>query len=109
LGSVFGVASEQLECGRARFQRNELEEARADLQSVVQRSSDRALIREGRYWLAETEVRLNQRAAAEPQFEIVLRDDRGGELGAFATHSLGWLLVERGEAARALPLFDGLL
>lgn len=109
LGSVFGVVSELLECGRARYQRGELEEARADLQAVVQRGTDRLVIREGRYWLAETLLRLGQREPAETQLDLVARDDPGGELGGYAAHALGWLRLERGDAARALLLFEGVL
>src|SRR3990170_4618980 len=51
LGTVFGVASELLECGRARFQRDELEEAWAALEGGVRGGGHRAGIREARYWL----------------------------------------------------------
>src|SRR3972149_2011558 len=57
LGTVFGVASELLECGRARFQRDELEEARAALEGAVRGGGDRAVIREARDWLPETRPR----------------------------------------------------
>lgn len=49
LGTVFGLASELLECGRARFQHDELEEARSALEGAVRSGSDRAVLREGRY------------------------------------------------------------
>jgi TolA-binding protein len=109
LGSVFGVASELLQCGRAKFQRGELEPARVDLAAAVQKSSDRQVSREARYWLAETLVRLRRPDAAEAHLALVARDDPNGELGAFAAQTLACLLLERGEAARALPLVEGLL
>src|SRR5919204_1521247 len=40
LGTVLRVASELLECGRARYQRDDLEEARAAFQRATQESSD---------------------------------------------------------------------
>jgi len=106
LGSVFGVASELLECGRAKFQRGELEPARADLAAAVQKSSDREVVREARYWLAETLIRLGRSGAAEQHLALVARDDPSGEYGAHAAHTLGWLLLERGEAATALTTFE---
>ncbi|HEX4994828.1 MAG TPA: hypothetical protein VFX87_07665, partial [Methylomirabilota bacterium] len=60
LGSVFGVASEQLECGRAKYQRAELEAALVEFQAVMQRSGDRELAREARYWTAESLLRLGR-------------------------------------------------
>ena len=46
LGTVFGVGSELVECGRARFQRSEFEEAREALENAVKKNTDRALLRE---------------------------------------------------------------
>src|ERR1044071_1995081 len=46
LGSVIGVVSELVECGRAKFQRGEYEEAREALESAVKRGSDAAVLRE---------------------------------------------------------------
>src|SRR5439155_1052573 len=46
LGTVLRVASELLECGRARYQREELEEAREAFQRAIRESSDRRLLRE---------------------------------------------------------------
>ena len=43
LGTVLGVASELLECGRARYQRGELEEARVAFRAAIQESSDRRI------------------------------------------------------------------
>jgi len=109
LGSVFGVASELLECGRAKFQRGELEPARADLASAVQKSTDRELVRAARYWLAETLVRLRRGDAAEAHLALVVRDDPRGELGMHAAFTLGWVLLDRGDVARALAGFEPLL
>ena len=48
LGSVLGVVSELVECGRARFQRGELEDALRALEGAVKRASDPDLLREAR-------------------------------------------------------------
>ena len=109
LGSMFGVASEQLECGRARYQKGELEPALAEFQAVVGRGGDRAVVREARYWTAETMLRLGRRDTVVTNLDLVAKDDPRGELGAYATHSLGWVVLERGEADRALEIFQRFL
>ena len=106
VGSLLGVASELIECGRARYQRNELEEARAVLEKAVQSTSERAQIREARYWLGETLVRLNKPAEAERLMLQVQQDDPRGELGLYAAHQLGWISLELSKPDRALNYFD---
>jgi TolA-binding protein len=108
LGSVFGVASELLECGRARFQRDELEEARVALEDAVRRGIDRALLREARYWLGETLVRMGRYEAAERNFLLVVQEGAADEVTAYATYSLGWVALRLGDPGRALPRFEGL-
>jgi TolA-binding protein len=109
LGSVFGVASEQLECGRAKYQRAELEPALAEFQAVMQKSGDRDLVREARYWAAESLLRLGRRADVASHFEIVAKEDPGSDIGLYSRHELAWVLLERGEAARALEMFQSFL
>ena len=109
LGSVFGVASELLECGRSRYQRGELEDAQQALQKAIQESSDRRILREARYWLGETLVRLNRAAEAERAFQAVAQDDARSEFGLYANHGLGWLALQQGAPARALGYFDTLI
>jgi len=109
VGSVFGVASELIECGRARYQRGEFEPAREVLQKAVQEATERAQIREARYWLGETLLRLNKPADAERLMQQVSQDDPRGELGLFATHELGWVSLELGKPDRALTAFDSVL
>src|SRR5580765_8440661 len=43
VGTVFGVASELVECGRARYQRGEFEAARQAFQTAAQETSDKEL------------------------------------------------------------------
>jgi TolA-binding protein len=109
LGSVFGVASEQLECGRARYQKGELEGALAAFQSVIDKGADRAVLREARYWAAETMLSLGRRDTVATHLDMVIRDNPRDELGLYATHSQAWVLLERGETQRALDLFQGFL
>ncbi len=60
IGTVLRVASELVECGRARFQRGELEDARDAFQKATKETNDRRLLREARYWLGETLMRLGR-------------------------------------------------
>ncbi len=108
LGTVFGVASELLECGRARFQRDELEEARAALEGAVRGGGDRAVIREARYWLAETLLRLGRYEPAERNLLLVAQEGPADELTAYATYTLGWVALRLNDPARALTRFDEL-
>jgi TolA-binding protein len=109
VGTVFGVASELVECGRARYQRGELEPARQALQTAAQETSDRELQREARYWLGETLLRLGRPADVERVLAPVAQDDPRGDFGLFATHTLGWVALDANDPARALPRFESLL
>jgi TolA-binding protein len=109
LGSVLGVASELLECGRARYQRDDLEEARAAFQSAIQQSSDRRLLQEARYWLGQTLLRLGRSGEVERVYLLVVQADPRSEFGLYAADELGWVALELGDPQRALPHFDGLL
>jgi TolA-binding protein len=106
LGTVFGVASELLECGRARFQRDELEEGIAALEGAVHRASDRAVVREARYWLGETLLRLGRYEPGERNFLLVAQEGPADELTAYATYDLGWVALKLNDPARALARFD---
>jgi len=108
LGTVFGVASELLECGRARFQRDEMEEAWAALEGVVRGGGHRAVIREARYWLAETLLRLGRYEPAERNLLLVAQEGPADELTAYATYALGWVALRLNDPARALARFDEL-
>ena len=109
VGSLFGVASELIECGRARYQRGELDEARDTFQRAVQEATERGQIREARYWLAETLLRQGKPAEVERLMLQVQQDEPRGELGLYATHELAWVSLELGKPDRALTYFDTLL
>jgi len=106
LGTVFGLASELLECGRARFQHDELEEARSALEGAARSGSDRAVLREGRYWLGETLLRLGRYEPAERNFLLVAQEGPADEFRAYATYGLGWVALKLNDPARALGRFD---
>jgi tetratricopeptide (TPR) repeat protein len=109
MGNLLGVVSELIECGRARYQRNELEEGREVLEKAVQFATERAQLREARYWLGETLLRLNKPAEVERLMLQVQQDDPRGELGLYAAHQLGWVALELNRPDRALTYFDTLL
>ncbi|HYB69362.1 MAG TPA: tetratricopeptide repeat protein, partial [Candidatus Bathyarchaeia archaeon] len=109
VGNLLGVASELIECGRARFQRGELDDAREALQKAAQFSTERAQIQEARYWLGETLLRQNKIADAERVMLQVYQDDPRSELGLYAAHELGWLSLQLNHPDRALVYFDALL
>ena len=109
VGTVLGVASELVECGRARFQRGELEEARTALQSAIEESTDRRLLRDARYWLGQTLLRLGRPTDVERVLLLVVQDDPRSELGLYAAHDVGWLVLARSDSQRALGYFDGVL
>ena len=109
VGNVFGVVSEMIECGRARYQRNEFAEAQEVLEKATRSTSERAQVNEARYWLAETLLRLNKPAEVERLMLQVQQADPRGELGFYAAHQLGWVSLELNKPDRALTFFDNLL
>ena len=109
LGTVFGVGSELIDCGKARFQRGELEAAREAFRDALERSGNREVVRAARYWLAETLLRLGKRDTVEQHLSLVASEDRRSDTGPYAAHLLGWVLLERGDAARALGQFEPLV
>ncbi len=106
LGTLLEVTSELLECGRARFQRGELEDARTALERAVRSGTDRAVVREARYWLGETRFRLNRLEEAERTLLLVYQDAPSSELGLHALHSLGWLALRLNDPGRARASFE---
>jgi TolA-binding protein len=109
LGTVFGVASELVECGRARFQRNELEEAREALENAVKKNTERELLREARYWLAETLIRLKQTEGVEQTLLLAIQDDPRSDIAYYGGLTYGMVLLNAAQPARALVTFDNIL
>jgi len=109
LGSVLGVVSELVECGRARFQNGEFEDAREALDGAVKRATEASLLQEARYWLGETLIRLGRPDQAAQAMLLVVQADRRSDLGFYAALKYGWLSLAAGDAARGLATLDTLL
>ena len=109
LGSVLGVVSELVECGRASFQRGEFEEARTALENAVKRGSEQDVLREARYWLGETLIRLRRPEPAAQMMAEVMKSSPRADVGPYATLKYGWLSLLAGEPKRALEVLDTLI
>ena len=109
LGSVLGVASELVECGRASFQRGELEEAREALEGAVKRGTEASVLREARYWLGETLIRLRRPEQATQFLLQVLKTDPRSDVAPYASLKVGWISLLGTEPKRALETFDALV
>jgi tetratricopeptide (TPR) repeat protein len=108
LGSVLGVVSELVECGRARFQRGEYEDAREALEGAIKRATEAALLREARYWLGETLIRLGRPQPAAQAMLLVVQSDPRSDVGQHAALKYAWLSLMAGEPSRALGTLDAL-
>jgi len=109
IGAWTGAASESLECGRARFQRAEYEDAAKALESAARPGSEREVLREARYWLGETYYRLGRFEEADWLFRQVAPDSPRQEWGVWAQHSSGWTALRAGDATRARDAFTAVL
>ena len=104
IGAWTGAASESLECGRARFQKGEYDDAVKALESAARPGSEREIATEARYWLAETYYRLGRIEQADWLFRqgaLDLRQDWGrvGAASAVAGRPCAWVRPR----ARATP------
>jgi tetratricopeptide (TPR) repeat protein len=108
IGAWTGAASESLECGRARFQKGELEDAVRALESAGKPGTEREIATEARYWLGETYYRLGRIEQADWLFRQVGMDLRQ-EWGPYALHSSGWTALRMNEPGRARDAFTALL
>ncbi|MEX2148421.1 MAG: tetratricopeptide repeat protein [Candidatus Rokuibacteriota bacterium] len=106
IGSWFGVASESLECGRARFQRGEYEDAAKAFDQAVRGGTERELLREARYWLGETYYKLGRFEQADWLFRQVAQESIRHEWGAWSLHSSGWTALRLRDPARAREAFS---
>lgn len=109
VGSWLGIASESLECGRARFQRGDYDDAAKALENAVRKGGERELLREARYWLAESLVRLDRVEQADWLFRQVAQDGPRQDWGIWALHGSGWTALRLREAVRARDAFTALL
>jgi tetratricopeptide (TPR) repeat protein len=109
VGAWLGIASESLECGRARFARGEFDDAAKALENAVRKGTERDLLREARYWLGETLWRLDRVEQADWLFRQVVQDGPRQDLGVWALHSSGWTALRLRQAARARDAFAQVL
>ena len=109
VGAWLRIASESLECGRAKFGRGAYEEAAAALEQAILGGTERESLTEARYWLAETLYRLGRMEQADSLFRQVVHESSRGDIGAFALHSSGWTALELRDATRARDVFTRLL
>jgi tetratricopeptide (TPR) repeat protein len=109
VGAWLGIASESLECGRARFVRGELDDAVRALEQAVKPTADPDVASEARYWLGETLWRLGRLEQADWLFRQVVREAPRQEWGVWALHSSGWSALRLGDVPRAREAFQALL
>jgi tetratricopeptide (TPR) repeat protein len=109
IGAWTGAASESLECGRARFQRGEFEDAAKALRSATDPGTEREILHEARYWLGETYYRLGRFDEADWLFRQVAQQSPRQEWGVWAQHSSGWTALRAGDATRARDAFTAVL
>ncbi|MBI1848052.1 MAG: tetratricopeptide repeat protein, partial [Candidatus Rokubacteria bacterium] len=111
VGAWLRIASESLECGRARFGRGDYEDAAKALDQAMRgaTASDRDLLDESRYWLAEALYRLDRIEQADWLFRQVAKDARTAEPGPWALHSSGWTALRLRDVARARDTFAQVL
>lgn len=108
VGAWTGVATEALECGRARYQSGDLADAAQAFEQSARNAKDRETGSEARYWLGETLYRLGRIDQADPHFRQVA-GDRGSPFAPFALHASGWTALGLGDAMRAREAFSQLL
>jgi TolA-binding protein len=109
VGAWLGIASESLQCGRARYQRGEYDDAAKALEPAVRRGADPDVLREARYWLGETYWQLGRTEQADWLFRQVAQESSRQEWGAWALHSSGWTALRLGQPSRARDTFTQLL
>jgi tetratricopeptide (TPR) repeat protein len=109
VGAWLGIPSESLECGRARFQRGEYDEALRALEQANRPGTERETVAEARYWLAETHYRSGRVEQADALFRQVAAEGARGEFSPWALHGGGWTALRLGEAVRARDAFAQLL
>jgi len=97
-------ASESLKCGMGRLYRGEHEKAREALAEAVRTGSERELIAEARYWLAETLYIIGRPDQADSLFRQVAQEPRQ-PLAVWALAGSGWTALRMQDPARAHDVF----
>lgn len=109
IGTFLRVASESLECGRARFGKGEFDDAARSLEAAIRASSQREITIEARYWLGETLVRLGQVEQADWMFRQAVTERPTLEHEVWAVASGAWTALAVGDATRARDALARLL
>ena len=104
-GAWLRIASESLECGRARFVKGELEDAARALEQAIRAGGNPDLLVEARYWQAETSYRLGSFEESDRLFRQVVADRGAADLAPWALHGSGWTALRLGDGPRALDAF----
>ncbi len=107
-GAWLGIGSEALECGRARLQRDQWDDAAKAFESAA-RASDPDVAREARYWLGETYYRLGQIERADWAYRQVTRERTRTDWTVWSLHASGWTALRLGDPSRARDAFTQLL
>jgi tetratricopeptide (TPR) repeat protein len=97
-------AAESLKCGMGRFYRGEHEKAREALEQAVKSGTERELIAEARYWLAETLYIVGRPDQADSLFRQVAQEPRQ-PLAVWALAGSGWTALRMGDPVRARDVF----
>jgi TolA-binding protein len=109
VGAWLRIASESLECGRAKLSRNELDEALKALDQAVRGGTEPDVLLEARYWYGEALYRAGRLEDADWQFRQVLQQGARSEFAPWAAVGSGWTALRLGDSARAQETFTRLL
>ncbi|MGH7393203.1 MAG: tetratricopeptide repeat protein, partial [Candidatus Rokuibacteriota bacterium] len=109
VGAWLRIASESLECGRAKLGRGELDEAARALEQAARPGPEPDVVAEARYWHAETLYRLGQFERADWLFRQVVTDPARTGLGPWARFGGGFTALRLGDAVRAEDAFRRVL
>jgi tetratricopeptide (TPR) repeat protein len=101
VGSWLRIASESLECARAKMVRGEYDEALRALDNALRAGGDREVMAESRYWYGEMLYLLSDYGRADRAFQEALGDLAIPEYGPWALHGSGWTSVRLGDLRRA--------
>ncbi|HEY7365330.1 MAG TPA: tetratricopeptide repeat protein [Methylomirabilota bacterium] len=109
VGAWLRIASESLECARARIVRGEYEEAARALDNALRAGGDREILAEARYWFGEVLYLLGDFGRADWALQQALKDLAVPEYGPWARHASGWTSLRLGDFRRAEANFQALL
>ncbi|MGH7313324.1 MAG: tetratricopeptide repeat protein, partial [Candidatus Rokuibacteriota bacterium] len=109
VGAWLRIASESLECARARIVRGEYEEAARALDNALRAGGEREVMAEARYWYGEVLYLLGDYARADWALQQALKDLAIPEYGPWALHAAGWTSLRLGDFRRAETAFQRLL